>query len=246
MSGIYGAPTANSNLLNSNNNFGSAGKTDAQLMSSIDDSMQQAFLRKTFTLLFFCLVATVGICALFYSKSAVAWVNDNWWIILVASILFVVFMIALFIAHKKHPANLICLGGVVVCMSIMLGTFTAYYNISEILTAAGITLSLVLFITIVVWVVKSPAIILAAIIGVFVCNMIIWWCVMFWWISYDVMASMYTILGATIFSLYLLIDLWLAKNVFGPDEVVIAVAKMYIDIIYIFMYILAAVGGGGN
>ena len=61
-----------------------------------------------------------------------------------------------------------------------------------------------------------------------------------------VMNTVYASIGAVLFSLYLIVDLWLTYEIYEIDDYVIAAVDIYLDIINIFIYILALLGTTDN
>ena len=50
-------------------------------------------------------------------------------------------------------------------------------------------------------------------------------------------------IGVLLFSALLVFDTWRVRNVFGPDDYVLAAVSIYLDLINMFLFILSLLGG---
>ncbi|GKT35221.1 Bax inhibitor 1-related like protein [Aduncisulcus paluster] len=216
-------------------------KDDAQIEAAANAMMQMAFFRKVYGLLTFCLGITVLVCALF--RGATDYVYNNAWLIITAFIGTFVFLITLFCVHKNYPVNLLFLFLFVGCVSVLLGCLTAFFEISEIFAAAAITLSLTVGMTVIAFL-ASFEVILMYIVILFVLIYAAYVPIMWFWWAFSGAEIGYSCLGSLVMCLYIIVDTFVMKEELSVDECIIAVSKLFIDIIYLFIFILSVIGGG--
>jgi len=154
---------------------------------------------------------------------------------------------ALIISRRKTPINYILLGAFTVCESLSLGVVGMVYTVDSIMIAAGITLALVIILTIFAFQTKVDFTAcrgaMACILFVFIiCSFIMIF------IPYNrILEVVYAGIGAIIFSVYLIIDTQMMmggehKFSISPEEYVFAAICIYLDILNLFLYILKIVG----
>jgi len=133
------------------------------------------------------------------------------------------------------------------CESLSLGTVGLVYTADSIIIAAGITLGLVIFLTIFAFQTKLD---FTACRGVMFCILFVFTiCGLFMiFIPYNrILEIVYAGIGAIIFSVYLIIDTQLMmggqhKFSISPEEYVFAAICIYLDILNLFLYILRIMG----
>ena len=53
----------------------------------------------------------------------------------------------------------------------------------------------------------------------------------------------YASIGVLLFSGLLVFDTWRMRNVFGPDDYVLAAVSIYLDLLNMFIFIISLLGG---
>jgi len=144
--------------------------------------------------------------------------------------------------RTKTPINYILLGAFTLCESLSLGTVGLVYTADSIIIAAGITLGLVIFLTIFAFQTKID---FTACRGVMFCILLVFTIcgLIMIFIPYNrILEIVYAGIGAIIFSVYLIIDTQLMmggqhKFSISPEEYVFAAICIYLDILNLFLYI---------
>lgn len=195
-------------------------------------------------------------CVFMFVDDVKRYTAENSWILWTSYALVFGLLLVLTCAgdiRRKHPTNMILLLLFTISMSVFVGANTAYYDVTEVAIAFGITCGVVFGIAVFamlpcvdftmcggVIVALSFTMLFAVIIG-FIVQLTCSTSECFR-ITYLVLAS----IGVFVFSVYLLYDIQLVmggKRVqLSPDEYVFAALNIYTDIIMIFLYILQIVG----
>lgn len=191
---------------------------------------------------------------------------------LVMSIVLLITLICCIDFRRRWPLNIIMLGTFTLCEGFLLGSLSSHYDVSfqtncfkwggknkfsnlyfnftqskEVLVAAGICtavcLALTLFSMQTKWDFTAMGGILLALVVVLLMAGIVAICV-----RGKIMQIIYASLGALVFSAYLVFDTQLMlggkhKYSISPEEYIFAALNLYLDIVNIFIYVLALVGG---
>ena len=116
-----------------------------------------------------------------------------------------------------------------------------------IFVAAGITLFIFCALTVYTLVSKQDFSFCAPFLFVSLTVMLVWGIVLricFIYAGYNADAYMwYSLLGALLFSAFIIFDTWKIANILGPDDYVIACIELYLDILNLFLHILSLLGG---
>jgi len=213
--------------------------------------IRRAFVRKVYAILMLQLLVTFGIVAIFHFTPAVrTYVRSpgGQWAYWTSYGVFLVTYIALACCKsvgRRFPLNLILLSLLTLSMSYMMGMISAYYDIESVFIAIGITTFVCLGITIFSFQTKFDftscfgvlfAISLALIGFGFVCIF-----------TYSrILYTVYAGLGAVVFSIFLAVDTQLImggkRHEISAEDHVFASIMLYLDVVYIFMYILMLMG----
>mmetsp|Transcript_7547 Transcript_7547/g.21390 ORF Transcript_7547/g.21390 Transcript_7547/m.21390 type:complete len:211 (-) Transcript_7547:419-1051(-) len=182
------------------------------------------------------------------------------WVLWTSYALIIVLMLVLACAgniRRKYPINMVLLLFFTISMAVFVGCNTAYYDVSEVAMAFGITCGVVLGITIFamlpcidftmcggVIAALSFTFLFAVIIAMFVS----WTCTTA--SCFQTTNLVIASIGVFLASIYLLYDIQLVmggKRVqIGIDEYVFAALNIYTDIIMIFLYILQIIGAANR
>ncbi|XP_070535970.1 protein lifeguard 2-like [Ptychodera flava] len=215
-----------------------------------DKRIRQAFIRKVYLILMVQLMFTFGIVCLFVfcepvnqfvvQQPAIYWSSYG---------VFIVSLIALSCCNemrRKFPTNIIMLALFTLALSYMVGTISSFYTTKSVLLALGICAGVCLSVTIFSIQTKYD---FTSCIGVtFVMLMSLFWfgffCIFFY---SEILQVVYAGIGALVFTVILAVDTQLViggkRYQISPEEYVFAALNLYIDIVYIFLYILALFGG---
>ncbi|XP_071451123.1 protein lifeguard 1-like [Hetaerina americana] len=223
------------------------GNSDFQFSSK---TIRHAFIRKVYCILMCQLLVTVGFILLFmFHMPTKMYVRQHPSMMYVAYGVFLVVLIALSCCEsvrRKYPTNFICLVILTFAMSYMMGTMAAFYDTQAVLMAAGITaivcfsLSVFAFQTKWDFTIMSGAL-LAAMVVFLIFGII---CI---FIPGKAMLLVYCSIGVLLMSVYLVYDTQLMmggnhKFSISPEDYIFAAVSLYLDIVYIFMYILQIIG----
>merc|ERR1719378_382310 len=146
------------------------------------------------------------------------------------------------------PWNLVLLFSFTAAMSYTIGMLTTSYaamGLSMIvLEAFAITSLLFIALTVFTMVSKIDFSFLGLILPICLFTLIIWgFFAMFAFPSF-MFSQVYALLGALIFSLYVLYDTWSITTYLSYDDYVLGAINLYLDFINLFLMILSCLSGG--
>ncbi|XP_034030872.1 glutamate receptor, ionotropic, N-methyl D-aspartate-associated protein 1b (glutamate binding) isoform X2 [Thalassophryne amazonica] len=217
---------------------------------SLDDkTIRRAFIRKVYLVLTAQLLVTFGFVAIFtFSYDVKLFVANHIWTYYVSYAVFFVCIIALSCCgsfRRMHPWNLIALAILTLCMSYMVGMIASFHDTDSVIMAVGIT-AIVCF-TVVVFSMQTKYDFTSCYGVLFVCLIVLIvfgiLCII---IRNNIVHIVYAGLGALLFTCFLAVDTQLLLGnkelSLSPEEYVFAALNLYMDIINIFLYILAIFG----
>jgi len=226
------------------------GYDSHEAMAFSEKSIRRGFVRKVFGILMVQLAITVCIIAIFLFAPGVSEYSSShpemWWIAFSLTIVLIIVLSCCHEVRRKAPMNLIFLGIFTICEGFMLGSVASLYSADEVMIAAGICAAVCLGLTIFAMQTKWD---FTACGGV-ICSMLvilIIFGILAICIPSRTLSMVYASLGAAIFSIYLVFDIQMImggkhKYAISPAEYIFAALNLYLDIINIFMYILAIIG----
>ncbi|XP_032781085.2 protein lifeguard 1 [Daphnia magna] len=216
-----------------------------------EKTIRMAFIRKVYAILMVQLAVTMGCIAVFVFVQPIALYSKGHPQLmigaLVMSIVLLIPLICCIDFRRRWPLNIIMLGTFTLCEGFLLGSLSSHYDSKEVLVAAGICtavcLALTLFSMQTKWDFTAMGGILLALVVVLLMAGIVAICV-----RGKIMQIIYASLGALVFSAYLVFDTQLMlggkhKYSISPEEYIFAALNLYLDIVNIFIYVLALVGG---
>ncbi|XP_012162158.1 protein lifeguard 1 isoform X2 [Ceratitis capitata] len=215
-----------------------------------DQSIRRGFIRKVYSILMTQLLITFGIITVFIYVTAVKdWVHHTSWIFWVALAVLLVTMICMACCEsvrRQTPLNFIFLFLFTLAESFLLGVTATYYGSTEVMMAVGITAAVCLALTLFAFQTKWDFTMCGGVLLVAIVVFLIFGIVAIF-IPGKVITLVYSSLGALLFSVYLVYDTQLMmggnhKYAISPEEYIFAALNLYLDIINIFMYILAIIG----
>merc|ERR1719189_1287630 len=192
-------------------------------------------------------MAIIGIFTLESVKLYAAGHPEMWWIALVIMIVSLISLACCEGVRRKTPHNFIFLGLFTLAEGFMLGTITARYDIDEVMMAVGACAAITLGLTIFAFQTKIDFTAMGGVLlAVLICFIIFGLIAAFFPASRTV-KLVYASIGCIIFSLYIVYDTQLMvggshKYSLSPEEYVFASLNLYLDIVNLFMYLLAIFG----
>lgn len=209
-------------------------------------SVRHRFIRKVYALLGLQLVLTAAIAvALMFTPGVPAFLLRYWWITLLLGLAYLVLVLVLTCVkrvRRTFPANLIILLLITAIMGVMSGFMCALADTDLVLIALGITVAVVLALTLFAFQTRwdftgwGTYLLVAGI--VLMCVGIA--CI---FVSNRILHIVYCSIGILIFSAYLIYDTQLlmgGKHKFSvsPEDYVTGALSLYVDVIMLFWYIL--------
>ncbi|XP_045584470.2 protein lifeguard 1 isoform X1 [Procambarus clarkii] len=219
-------------------------------MEFSDKSVRMGFIRKVYLILMAQLAVTFGMVAVFNLSTEVKlYFGHNpayFYVALVGTIVCIIALSCCGNLRRRTPHNFIFLGLFTVFEGFVLGTAAATFTSYEILMAVGITLVVVLSLTIFAFQTKFDfttcrMFVFVSIIVLFMFGLLAMI------IRNEILSIVYSCIGALLFSFYLVFDTQMLvggshKYSISPEEYVFAALTLYLDVINIFMYILSIIG----
>ncbi|XP_022216944.1 protein lifeguard 1 [Drosophila obscura] len=238
--------------------YGSYGSDDPEgqpkNMGFSNDSIRRGFIRKVYLILMAQLVATFGVVSIFvFNDNVKMYALQNGWVFWSALLLMLATLLGLVCSQslrRQTPMNFIFLGGFTVAQSLLLGVSACRFGPMEVLMAVGITAAVCLALTLFAMQTKYDFTMMG---GLLITLLVI--LLIFGFVAVFVGGSMLTLIyasaGALLFSMYLIYDTQLMmggqhRYSISPEEYIFAALNLYLDIINIFMDILAIIGGSDN
>uniref|UniRef100_A0A8C7X541 Glutamate receptor, ionotropic, N-methyl D-aspartate-associated protein 1b (glutamate binding) n=1 Tax=Oryzias sinensis TaxID=183150 RepID=A0A8C7X541_9TELE len=190
------------------------------------------------------LMVTFAFVAIFtFVKEVKAFVKVNIWTYIVSYVIFIVALLAISCCGNlpKRPYPLF--------MSYMVGMIASFHDTDSVIMAVGIT-AVVCF-TVVIFSLQTKYDFTSCYGVLFVCLIVLiifgFLCI---FIQNKILEIVYAGLGALLFTCFLAVDTQLLLGnkelSLSPEEYVFAALNLYLDIINIFLYILAIVGRASN
>ncbi|RHZ54190.1 hypothetical protein Glove_429g48 [Diversispora epigaea] len=212
-----------------------------------DRQIRMAFVRKVYFLLTLQLLCTIIFTVWFmFHEPVKEFVQNNTWLFLTSWIMTFVSLILLFWKRKAYPLNLFLLLIFTIFISYGIGTVVSMYNARVVLQSFVITFGV--FIALQVFTLQSKfdfsswgpflyaglwVIIFASIIG--------------WLFPYDRgYHIVISVIAAFLFSAYIIYDTYMIFKRMSPEEYVMAAVDLYLDILNLFVVILALFGGASE
>jgi hypothetical protein len=230
------------------------GKTEyGGAMAFNDKSIRRGFIRKVFAIITLQLSVVAGMIALFlFQKDCNDFVKAHPWVYYVSYAVFIVTYIALVCCksvRRSFPANIICLALLTFAIGYMTAMISSFYSneivFLSMLICAGCCAAIIIFASqtkydftkwMGVMFVVGIVIMLFGFIAVFV----------YMFTQIYVVYVVYAGLAALLFMVYLAIDIQMLmggkKYEMSPEDYIFAAVQIFLDIIYIFWFILQIAG----
>ncbi|CAF2757626.1 unnamed protein product [Rotaria sp. Silwood2] len=213
--------------------------------------IRRVFIRKVYSILMIQLSITFGLIALFhFTPSIREYVksSNGQWLYFTSYVVFLVTYLTLICskrAARRFPLNLILLGILTLSMGYMMGMISAYYKIESVLIAVGITAFVCLGVTLFSFQTKYDFTSCFGVLFVISLALLAFGIVCAFTYS-RIMYTIYAGLGAVAFSIFLAVDTQLImggkRHEISAEDHIFASLMLYIDVVYIFLYILTLFG----
>ena len=230
--------------------YGGGETGDIKGFDFSDQSIRKGFIRKVYSILFVQLLVTLAFISFFvFHLPTKRFVHSHPELFIISLVLVFVTMIAMACCgdvRRKAPTNFILLGVFTIAESFMLGCTSSTYNPDAVLMAVGITTAVCLGLTLFAFQTKWDFTMCGGFLFVAVIILLLFGIISMFFYN-KIVILVYASLGALIFSIYLVYDTQMMmggkhKYSISPEEYIFAALNLYLDIINIFMYILAIIG----
>lgn len=156
------------------------------------------------------------------------------------------FMLATFWKRKSYPANLLFLSGFTILEAYAISVATSFYDARVVVQALALTLGIFVALTLFACQTKydftdwMPYLFGA-----------LWFMILFGFVAMFIpfnstMEIIYGVLGALVFSGYILVDTQLVMRHYHVEEEIAASISLYLDVLNLFMSILRILNGANN
>ncbi|XP_054639810.1 fas apoptotic inhibitory molecule 2b isoform X2 [Dunckerocampus dactyliophorus] len=233
-----------------------AGYEEMQAQFSWDDqTIRQTFIRKVYAILMVQLFVTVAIVALFTFCAPVRFfIQTHPGLYMASYLTFFATYIALSCCgdlRRQVPWNIMLLVVFTLSMAFMMGFVSSFYNTKSVVLCLGITALVCFCVTVFsfqskVDITSCQGVLFSLCIVMLLCAITLSIVVPFGYIPW--LHAIYAVLGAILFTLFLAFDTQMLlgnkRYSISPEEYVFATLSIYLDIIYLFSFLLQIMGGG--
>merc|ERR1711934_1307828 len=170
---------------------------------------------------------------------AADWVRAHPGVIMFAQIGSLLPLMAL---RKQVPANFILLGLFTVAMSFLVGCVTAMYTAASVMQAVLLTTIIAAGLALFTLQTKHDFTPANSSLVAFLSLMVGVSLIMMFFPVTETLAVGYSMLGALLFSAFLVVDLQLVMKKLSPDEYVLGAINLYLDLLNLLLHILRILG----
>ncbi|XP_019899715.1 protein lifeguard 2a isoform X2 [Esox lucius] len=211
-----------------------------------DKNIRRMFIRKVFSILMVQLLVTFGIVALFtFCEPVRQFVQYNRILYLASYITFMGTYLVLVCStrtRRQYPTNLILLGIFTLAMSYMAGMLASYHNTEVVMLCVGITALVCLSITLFCFQTKVDftsyhGLLFSLMMVLMVTGLLLVFTAPYGYIPW--LQTAYAGLGALVFTLLLMGN---RRYALSPEEHVFGALCLYMDVVYIFFFLLQLFG----
>ncbi|XP_030634478.1 fas apoptotic inhibitory molecule 2b [Chanos chanos] len=220
-----------------------------------DKNIRRVFIRKVYAILMMQLLVTVAIVAVFtYSDAVRFYLYTHPALYSTSYLLFFITYITLACCgdlRRQFPWNLILLTIFTLSMACMMGFVSSFYNTKSVLLCIGITAIVCLCVTIFsfqtkVDITSFQGLLFILCMVMLFCGLVMGFVVPFGYVPW--LHAIYATIGAIVFTMFLAFDTQLLMGnkdyAMSPEEYIFATLSLYLDIIYLFSFLLQLFGGG--
>ncbi|KAJ5176892.1 Protein lifeguard 4 [Penicillium canariense] len=212
---------------------------------TIDIRMQ--FVRKVYSILTAQILLTTILSSIsFFNATYCEWIQQNIWFMFISIFGALGFMLATYWKRKSYPANLLFLSGFTLMEAYSISVVTSFYEARVVLQALVLTLGIFVALTLFACQTKydfthwMPYLFGA-----------LWFMILFGFVAMfmpfgSTMELIYGVLGALIFSGYILVDTQLVMRHYHVEEEIAAAIALYLDVLNLFLSILRILNSQNN
>ncbi|XP_010789852.1 fas apoptotic inhibitory molecule 2b [Notothenia coriiceps] len=233
-----------------------AGYNDMEAQFTWDDkTIRRIFIRKVYAILMVQLFVTVAIVSLFSFCAPVRYfIQTHPGLYMASYLVFFATYIALSCCgdlRRQFPWNIILLVLFTLSMASMMGFMSSFYNTKSVVLCMGITSLVCLSVTMFSFQTKIDVtsyhgVLFSLCIVMLLCSITLSIAIPFGYVPW--LHALYAVGGAILFTLFLAFDTQLLlgnkRYSISPEEYVFATLSLYLDIIYMFSFLLQIFGGG--
>ncbi|XP_005799976.2 protein lifeguard 2-like isoform X1 [Xiphophorus maculatus] len=233
-----------------------AGYPEMEAQFAWDDkTIRRTFIRKVYAILMLQLSVTVGIVCLFTFCAPVRfYIQTNPSLYMASYIMFFATYIALSCCgdlRRQFPWNITLLVLFTLSMAFMMGFVSSFYNTKSVMLCLGITSLVCLSVTVFSFqskidVTSCQGVLFSLCMAMLLCAITISIVVPFGYVPW--LHAIYAVIGAILFTLFLAFDTQLLlgnkRYAISPEEYIFATLSLYLDIIYLFSFLLQLTGTG--
>ncbi|KAG5274834.1 hypothetical protein AALO_G00140670 [Alosa alosa] len=226
-----------------------------QVVFSWDDgNIRRVFIRKVYAILMLQLFSTLGIVTLFtFCMPVKIYIQTHPGLYSLAYLFFFISYITLACCgdiRRQFPWNFILLTIFTLSMACMLGFISSFYNTQSVVLCLGITAMVCLSVTIFSFQTKvdftsCQGLLFVLCMVLFFCGIIMGFVVPFGYVPW--LHAIYGVIGAIVFTMFLAFDTQLLignkQYTMSPEEYVFATLSLYLDVVYLFSFLLQLFGG---
>mmetsp|Transcript_26392 Transcript_26392/g.62016 ORF Transcript_26392/g.62016 Transcript_26392/m.62016 type:complete len:286 (-) Transcript_26392:75-932(-) len=232
-------------------NYDVEAAQSAAYLDWANTQVRHGFIRKVFGILSIQLGVTLATTLLFiYNESVKHFALHNPGMLYSAYGIMLVVIISLACCgnvRRQYPTNYVLLSIFTLATSYLVGTISATYETQIVLLALTMTMAVTIGLTVYAFQTKRDFTMMGGFLFSMLFIMLVWGCFRIWFRG-PMSDSLYAGAGALLFSFYIVYDVQLIiggkhkKYQLSPDEYVFAALNVYLDVINLFLYILALLG----
>jgi len=219
--------------------------------------IRMGFILKVYSIMTAQLLFTVIVAASMVVYVTESWRDKNIWLVWVSLVMTLILYAVIACCpnvSRRYPINYIVLFLFTTFQSLLVGFISIRYNWQTLVVAMGMTVLIFSGMTIFAWTAKtdftgSTPFLFAALVVLLVYALVIVGIVAFSGVAVRWLYMLYNLIGAMIFTLYIVYDTQLIigergghKNQFGIDDYVFATLSLYVDVINLFVAMTAVTG----
>ena len=212
------------------------------VLASCPSEIRANFLKRVYAILFCQLALTTTVSSVIcFDKDIATFITDTPELTFAVAILSLFNLCALFAYKNRHPENIIYLFLFSICQSYLLGTIVLKYSIlgsgSIVLCAVFTTMLVFGALSIFVYVNNTETNSVQNFLTMCIVTFIVLFTIGIF-IPSIFMSGLISCVGVFLFSTLIIYDTSNMLTYMGPDDTIVAVVQLYLDIINLFLYIL--------
>ncbi|KAI9220249.1 inhibitor of apoptosis-promoting Bax1-domain-containing protein [Blastocladiella britannica] len=215
-----------------------------------EQAVRNAFIAKVAAIVFAQLALTAVISAvLTLLPNVQQYIVTHTWTLWVNFALTLVFLVLTFWKRHSAPTNFILLTLFTASEALMVGVIVASYSARSVVQAliltAGMVGALMAFAS---YAAKKNMDLsaLGVVLSVALMGLVVTSLIGIFFPFGSALTTVYCVIGAVVFSGYIVFDTWRLMTVHPPDEYIAAALDLYLDVINLFLYILQLIGDRDN